>query len=193
MKNLIPILALLAFLWSCDSSAEGTTSNDEDAKVENTSGDQADKGDAGHQSEDNAEEAPVFPEPDATGNFGAAVSAEGAVDISQLTAQLEGQDSLRVKVSGAIKAVCQAKGCWMTLPLEGEEELMVKFKDYAFFVPRGAAEKNAVIEGWAYKEVVSVDELRHYAEDEGLPQEEIEKITEPKERVTFMADGVIIE
>ncbi len=110
-----------------------------------------------------------------------------------MPSQIGEQDSIRIKLQGVVKSACQAKGCWMTLPLDGEDELMVKFKDYAFFVPKNSAGKNAVIDGWAYRELVSVDELRHYAEDEGLAEEEINKITEPEERLTFMADGVIIE
>jgi hypothetical protein len=189
MKKLIPILVLVAFLWSCEQGK--TEKVDDNTNVENTTGEEMT---AGNSSEEEAEEAEeVFPDPDAVGNFGAAVSAEGAMEVAQLPKQIGTQDSLRIKLAGEIKSACQAKGCWMTLPLEGDEELMVKFKDYAFFVPKNSAGKKAVIDGWAYRELVSVDELRHYAEDEGLAKEEVEKITEPEERLTFMADGVIIE
>jgi len=37
-----------------------------------------------------------------------------------------------------------------------------------------------------------VDELRHYAEDEGNSAEEMTKIREPEEELKFMADGLII-
>ena len=50
-----------------------------------------------------------------------------------------------------------------------------------------------MVDGWAYREMVSVDELKHFAEDAGEPAEEIAKITKPEERITFMADGVLIE
>ena len=81
----------------------------------------------------------------------------------------------------------------MKMPLTASQEMTVKFKDYGFFVPKNASGKAAVIDGWAYKELVSVDELKHFAEDAGQSQEEIAKITKPEERVTFMADGVLIE
>lgn len=190
MKKLIPILALVAFLWSCDQNTNKTDNSGDNASVENATGDEVT---ANNENEEEEEAEEVFPDPDATGNFGAAVSAEGAMEVGQLPAQIGEQDSVRIKLQGVVKAACQAKGCWMTLPLEGEDELMVKFKDYAFFVPKNSAGKTAVVDGWAYRELVSVDELRHYAEDEGLPEEEVNKITEPEERLTFMADGVIIE
>jgi hypothetical protein len=46
--------------------------------------------------------------------------------------------------------------------------------------------------GIAYREVVSVEMLRHYAEDAGKSKEEIMKITEPETKLSFEADGVII-
>jgi len=49
------------------------------------------------------------------------------------------------------------------------------------------------MEGKAYKEETSVEELKHYAEDEGLSQEEIDAITEPVYELKFMASGVILQ
>jgi hypothetical protein len=37
-----------------------------------------------------------------------------------------------------------------------------------------------------------VDDLKHFAEDEGKTPEEIAKITEPKEELKFLASGVKI-
>ena len=48
------------------------------------------------------------------------------------------------------------------------------------------------MEGWAFREVTSVDELRHYAEDAGKSQEEIEAIQEPKDELKFLASGVFV-
>jgi hypothetical protein len=95
-------------------------------------------------------------------------------------------------VKGEIKEVCQAKGCWMTLDMGDGELLRVKFKDYAFFVPKDAAGKTAIVQGTAQKETISVDELRHLAEDAGKTENEINSITNPKEELTFVAEGVII-
>ena len=40
--------------------------------------------------------------------------------------------------------------------------------------------------------MTSVEDLRHYAEDEGKSEEEIMAITEPVEELKFMATGVEI-
>ena len=183
MKKIITLFAVAALLWSCNS--ESKTTEDKTGPVVENPGAEAEK-------EKKAEANSEFPDPDATGSFGAAISAEGAMEASQVLSVLEGKDSVRTKIKGSISACCQAKGCWMTMALGDEKEMRVKFKDYAFFVPKNSAGKEAVVEGWAFREVVSVDEQRHYAEDEGLPQEEIDAITEPMEKISFMADGVII-
>jgi len=126
--------------------------------------------------------------------IGKEFKAESPTDISSIIAQLNTQDTVRTQLKAKVESVCQVKGCWMNLvPItEGDDEIFVKFKDYAFFMPLDLAGKDVIIEGIAYKEVTPVDELKHYAEDEGLSQEEIDKITEPTEELKFMADGVII-
>ncbi len=126
--------------------------------------------------------------------FGEAITAEGAISYDDLLAQIQGKDSMAVKVVANVEAVCQMKGCWMniTSAKEGKPEMMVKFKDYGFFVPKDIAGRKVVMQGYAYREVTPVDELRHYAEDAGKSKEEIEAITEPKEELKFMASGVLL-
>ncbi len=102
-------------------------------------------------------------------------------------------DTLNVKYYSNIKSVCQKKGCWMKMELASGKESFVRFKDYGFFVPLNAGETPAVISGKAYIDVVSVDELKHYAKDAGKPQNEIDKITEPEVTYAFLADGVYIK
>jgi hypothetical protein len=101
-------------------------------------------------------------------------------------------DTLNSKMTAKINEVCSKKGCWMTLDMGGKNEVMVKFKDYGFFMPLNA-EGEVVVNGKAYVTETSVDELRHYAEDAGKSNEEIEAITEPKRTYSFEADGVLLK
>jgi hypothetical protein len=101
-------------------------------------------------------------------------------------------DSIPAKVTLKVKEVCQAKGCWMTADLGNGNEVMVKFKDYGFFMPKDIAGQEVIVNGLAYVKEVPVDEQRHYAEDKGATKEEVEKITEPKRTFSFEADGVLL-
>ncbi|WP_366512795.1 DUF4920 domain-containing protein [Kordia sp.] len=100
--------------------------------------------------------------------------------------------TLNVKFQSNINSVCSKKGCWMRLDLGEEKEVMVKFKDYGFFVPLDA-KGEAIVNGKAFVQETSVDELKHYAEDAGKSAEEIAKITEPKKTLSFVADGVLLK
>jgi hypothetical protein len=127
--------------------------------------------------------------------FGKEITADNAIGFTELMTEMGKSESVNTKVKAKVKAVCQAKGCWMTLVSDDptdNSEVFVKFKDYGFFMPMDIAGKEVIIEGRAYKEVTTVEELKHYAEDEGKSAEEIAKITKPEEELKFMADGVIV-
>ncbi len=128
--------------------------------------------------------------------FGEKISDESAIGYNQLIAKMAEADEVEAVVVGRVESVCQAKGCWMNIVSpdgQTDEEMFVKFKDYGFFMPMDISGKDVVMRGKAYKEETSVEELRHYAEDEGKSAEEIEAITEPIVELKFMADGVILK
>ncbi len=127
------------------------------------------------------------------GNYGETIDAKNAISPSEMMSRLEKADTINVKVQAEITATCAAKGCWMNLKLEDGEEMRVTFKDYAFFVPTEGMQGNkAVIEGVVSRTLTDVATLKHFAEDAGKPQIEIDAITEPKKEYKFEATGVII-
>ena len=102
-------------------------------------------------------------------------------------------DSVAVKFQSNIKEVCKKKGCWMQMDLTGDNQSFVRFKDYGFFVPLNADNSEAIVSGYAFIDVVSVEELKHYAKDGGKSQEEINKIKKPEITYSFTATGVYIK
>ena len=102
-------------------------------------------------------------------------------------------DTINVQFVSNIKAVCKKKGCWMKMELAGDSDSFVKFKDYGFFVPLNADNSEAVVNGKAFVDVVSVEELKHYAKDAGKSAAEIAKITKPEITYSFTASGVYIK
>ena len=101
--------------------------------------------------------------------------------------------STRVKVKGEIISTCPMKGCWMNM-LVSNDTVLVRFKDYGFFVPKQGIEgSSAIVNGFLSIDTLSVAQLRHYAEDAGKKTEEIMKIKKPKITLSFLADGVAIQ
>lgn len=125
--------------------------------------------------------------------FGDSITKDGAIAVDQIAAQMQGKDSLKIKVTGPIEDVCQKKGCWMNMNIGNNQSMKVRFKDYAFFLPKDAGGKTVFIEGVAFTDTTSVAELKHYAEDGGKTKEEIAKITEPEISISFEANGVILK
>ena len=128
--------------------------------------------------------------------FGAGVAAGAApvtlADVMDAPKEFVGK---KVRVRGPITGVCQVKGCWMNLgkpDADGNPPIFVKFKDYAFFVPKDASGREAVLEGTLSFKQETVAETRHYLEDAGK-HDEAKKVTKGRKVLRFMADGVAIE
>ena len=121
------------------------------------------------------------------------ITEEGAVSNTEALKAMEGKDSIELKLTAKVNSVCQVKGCWMRLDMGDGKDMMVTFKDYAFFVPKDATGKTATVDGWAKMNTLSVAEQKHLAEDAGKSQAEIDAITDPKTELTFEAKGVILK
>ena len=98
----------------------------------------------------------------------------------------------KINIEGEILSTCPMKGCWMKLSV-AQDTILVRFKDYGFFVPKQGAEgKSAIVNGNISIDTLSIAQLKHYAEDAGKSKEEISKISKPEITISFLADGVVI-
>jgi hypothetical protein len=129
----------------------------------------------------------------ALSHFGKEITDKKAIQASALPKKMGEKETMEMKVTGVVESVCLVKGCWMKVKMADGETMRVMFKDYGFFVPKDIAGKTVVFEGEAQKKQVPVEHLKHYALDAGKSKEEIAKITEPKDELTFIADGVIVK
>lgn len=117
------------------------------------------------------------------------------IAVEKAIQKLDSKDTLNVQLSGVVQKVCKSKGCWTNIgsTMEADQSMFVKFKDYGFFLPLDCDGKEIVLTGKAYIEETPVDELRHYAEDEGKSAEEIAAITKPAKEYKFMASGAYLK
>ena len=124
--------------------------------------------------------------------YGSAVENKGAITVSDLEKKLDAEKQFTGKVTGKVVSVCQEKGCWMKLAKEDGDNVMIRFKDYGFFVPKNIDGKEVVLNGVAKKTTTSVAMLKHYAKDAGKSDAEIANIKEPKNEIIFTASGVLV-
>ena len=101
--------------------------------------------------------------------------------------------SSKVKIEGEILSSCPMKGCWMKISVD-KDTVLVRFKDYGFFVPKNGIEgKATIINGNLSLDTLSIAQLQHYAKDAGKSKKEIALITKPEITISFLADGVLIK
>lgn len=163
MKRVIFILTCAAVLASCGGKKGGETKNDGDSTK------------TSYQ------------------YFGDTINEDKAIPGTELLGMMSDKDSTQVKFTATIAEVCQKKGCWMDVDLGNGELLTVRFKDYGFFMPKDAAGKTVVMDGYCFKTINTVEWLKHKAKDAGKPQASIDSITQPDTSYAFEASGVIIK
>lgn len=124
--------------------------------------------------------------------YGVGTVNKDVVTVGNMEEQVQSAGKFNGKISGKVTEVCQEKGCWMKVDKGNGETVMVKFKDYGFFMPKDIVGKTVVLEGEAKVKEVSVKQQKHYAEDAGKSKDEVKKIKEVKKEVQFVAAGVLV-
>ncbi|MCA5003910.1 DUF4920 domain-containing protein [Sphingobacterium bovistauri] len=125
--------------------------------------------------------------------YGKVITSKNAISVQKLENTLKSKKQFSGKIEGEVVGVCKKKGCFLTLKREGQTDpIMVRFKDYGYFVPADLVGKTVVLEGNAKVKKLSVKQLQHNAEDAGKSAAEIAKITKPKTDINIVADGVLV-
>jgi hypothetical protein len=128
-----------------------------------------------------------------TGSFGTPFEEKGAITVKEMMNGMKSKNEMNVKVTAPVVTVCKSEGCWMEIDNGSGDKIMVKMKNHDFFLPKEIEGKTAIVQGVAKKEVTSVADLRHYAEDAGKSEKEINAITQPKTEIIIIAEGVILK
>jgi len=112
--------------------------------------------------------------------------------VGDIYSNLQPGDTVNVTFKAPVQAVCKEKGCWMQVDVGNTELVMVRFKDYGFFVPKDIENKDVTVHGRAFIAEIGVEEQRHLAADAGKNQKDIDAIVKPQRSMGFTADGVKI-
>ena len=124
--------------------------------------------------------------------FGDNIEDEKIIKISEIKELYNSSEKFITSFKAKVNDVCQMKGCWMKLDIGNDNEVMVNFKDYGFFVPTDIKGKEVIVSGEAFTRKIQIEELKHYARDRGDSESIINTIDKPKEILSLTADGVIL-
>ncbi|MBM3428148.1 MAG: DUF4920 domain-containing protein [Bacteroidetes bacterium] len=127
--------------------------------------------------------------------YGEAFDKSQISTLNNLYKAMDMADSVDMIISAEIIQTCKKAGCWMEIQnAEGTMKTKVFMKDHAFGVPlEGCEKKSCIVHGRAFRYNLSVEYLRHLAEDAGKSKAEIEKITQPETAIAIDAWGVWID
>ncbi len=121
--------------------------------------------------------------------YGEPAFAPAAIAVEAVLADSTLYTGKVVTLAGTVHAVCQMKGCWLTLQsLDGQSVRVDVARtddgDYAFTVPKDISGRHAIARGILQKAHTDAATQHHYDEDAGgtmLPS-----------KLSMVADGVMI-
>jgi hypothetical protein len=128
--------------------------------------------------------------------YGKPLGGKDTTKISALMADPDLFVGKTVRVEGLITAVCEKRGCWMSLASDVEfEELRIKVDDGVIVFPIEARGKRAIAEGEFSKIVMTLEQTiayrKHHAEEHDL-EFDPSTVTEPLTRFQINATGAVI-
>jgi hypothetical protein len=128
--------------------------------------------------------------------YGEPLSGVEKTEIPTLVAQPDDYVGKTVCVEGVVTAVCEKRGCWMTLtPDDASTEVRIKVDDGVIVFPLEAKGRRAVAEGVFTKHELTLEQTvaykKHHAEEQG---EEFNpaSVTEPMTYYQVKATGAVV-
>ncbi|TPV95253.1 MAG: DUF4920 domain-containing protein [Myxococcales bacterium FL481] len=105
--------------------------------------------------------------------------------LARAVAKIDETQGSPVQVTGFVGAVCQRRGCWMTLT-DGDVQARVLMKGH-FSVPTDSQGRAAIVEGTLTQREFSQAQAKHLADDGG---EDPSSITGPRREIVLTATAV---
>lgn len=122
------------------------------------------------------------------------VDVKKAISVSDMMNDFESKSGrVEYTFEAELKEVCSKAGCWVNIDKGNGQTFMVRFKDHFTIPTETPVGTGAYLHGYAYRDTVSVEMLKHFAEDAGKSQEEIERIVMPEYKTGFEADGITLK
>jgi len=124
--------------------------------------------------------------------YGEKFDTTKAVPVADMLQKMNGATRMDFTIKGKVTDVCKSEGCWVNLDEGNGKKLYVDTKE-KFYLPQDVVGKEIVVNGFAYQDTTSVEQLKGDAKEDGKSQADIDKITSPEIEVSFVATGVKIK
>ncbi len=83
--------------------------------------------------------------------YGGEITISETITLADAAERLDALQGVEVALRGSIQAMCLHKGDWLTWS-EGDNQLIVQFKDHAYTIPTEAKGKEVLVQGFLRSE-----------------------------------------
>jgi hypothetical protein len=123
--------------------------------------------------------------------YGQKVDGTAAMPASKVEAFMGKKVRISTTLTGKVLQVTKSKGGWFDMDAGQGKIIKVHFKNYDISIPTDLKGRAVMIQGVAQKQFIA-DDMQHFAGDTVTGKKQHETQTDPKQRLTFEATGLIV-
>lgn len=124
--------------------------------------------------------------------FGQQVNSRGNMPAANVEAFMGKKTRISTTLTGKVLKVDRPKGGWFQMDAGHGKIIKVHFKDYDISIPMALKGRTVMIQGVAQKEFIA-DDMQHFAGDTVKGKKQHQVKTNPQQRLTFEATGLMVE
>ncbi|EHQ27932.1 DUF4920 domain-containing protein [Mucilaginibacter paludis] len=124
--------------------------------------------------------------------FGQQVNSRQNIPAANVEAFMGKKTRISTTLTGKVLKVDHPKGGWFRMDAGNGKIIRVHFKDYNITIPTALKGRTVMIEGVAQKEFIA-DDMQHFAGDTVKGKKQHQVKTNPRQRLTFEATGLMVE
>jgi len=96
-----------------------------------------------------------------------------SITLKASITELDTESESEIFIKTTVHQVCKKKGCFF-IAVDGDQQARVTCKYYSFFIIQDSVGKEVIIRGVVAEKILSEDQAKHYAEDEGRDSSDIQ-------------------
>ena len=124
--------------------------------------------------------------------FGSKPDTTAIVNASKLEAFMDKKVRISIAIRGKVIKVTKQQGGWFDIDAGNGKVIAVHFKTYNITIPNDLRGRTIVAEGVAAKQFIA-DDQQHFAGDTVTGKKQHSVKTNPKQRLTFEVNGLMVE
>lgn len=124
--------------------------------------------------------------------FGSKPSTTEVIQATRLEAYMDKKTRINTTIRGKVSDVTKAKGGWFNIDAGNGKVIAAHFKTIGVTIPVALKGKTVIAEGVAAKKFLA-DDLQHFAGDTVSGKKQHTTRTNPKRRLDFEVQGLMVE